>query len=94
MFNYVTVLKQLGGENKLRAMIGINSIGYDNDSKTVIFKFKGSRKANQVSITLNNNDLCDLDFFKGMRQVLVTKDIGCEELKTVFEKMTGLYLTI
>lgn len=65
-----TIIQQLGGSARLKAFIGAYHIFKDSEN-AVVFKFKGSRKANYVKITLNSMDLYDLEF---MTLVTLTPD--------------------
>jgi hypothetical protein len=58
------ILKQLGGGNRLKAMIGAKDIMSDNGGKTLVFKFpnKQRSKPNYIKITLTSADLYDLEF--------------------------------
>lgn len=91
-----TLIKQLGGVNKLSAMLGANTfIALDNG---VSFKFKNFSKANYVKITVNKNDLYELDFKKlrglNSKDVKVFKDVHVSDLKKEFTKFTGLDLSL
>ncbi len=57
-----TILRQLGGK-RLIVMTGAYDFLRDGDY-TLMFKFKGSKKANFVKITLNSLDLYDVEFLK------------------------------
>lgn len=96
-----TTAQQLGGYRMLEIMIGAKQFTYDS-AGTLRFKFKGSRKANFVEIKLNGLDLYDVKISK-----LVTKNYIIEEkvvkeftnvyndqLKSLFEETTGLYLSL
>ena len=97
-FNAETVFAQLGGKNKLKGMIGAKDFMKDDKTKSVMFKFKGSKKANYVKITLNQNDLYDLDFKKirgyNVKDALFVRDIQASDLKKTFENYTELYLSL
>jgi hypothetical protein len=87
------ILQQLGGQGKLVVMTGANNfIAFSNG---VSFKLK-SRKANYVKITLNGNDLYDIQFQKlfGMKSKIVAEynDIYFDQLIPIVEKETGMYL--
>lgn len=87
------ILQQLGGQGKLVVMTGANNfIAFSNG---VSFKLK-SRKANYVKITLNGNDLYDIQFQKlfGMKSKVVAEynDIYFDQLIPIVEKETGMYL--
>lgn len=83
-------LNQLGG-NKFIAMTG--STCY-SDNNTLVVKFKGSKVANIMYVTLNENDLYDVQIckYKAM-DVKVVKEVNgayAEMLKPIFENATGL----
>lgn len=87
------ILQQLGGQGKLVVMTGANNfVAFSNG---VSFKLK-SRKANYVKITLNGNDLYDIQFQKlfGMKSKVVAEynDIYFDQLIPIVEKETGMYL--
>lgn len=84
------ILNQLGG-NKFIAMTGATCY---SDGNTLVSKFKGSKVANIMYITLNENDLYDVKIckFKGM-SIKTVKEINgtyANTLKPLFEKTTGL----
>ncbi|WP_337446556.1 hypothetical protein [Bacillus cereus] len=98
-----TILQQMGGQNKLSAMISINHIGVginEAGNPYISFSFKGNPKITHCVITLNKMDLYDLDFIhihprsferKVFKEV---KDIYAENLKSTFENTTELYLSL
>ena len=51
------IAQQLGGANRLKAMIGAKNFFHDNDGNTLRFTFKMCSKAKLVKITLNGLDL-------------------------------------
>jgi hypothetical protein len=84
------ILNQLGG-NKFIAMTGATCY---SDGNTLVSKFKGSKVANIMYITLNENDLYDVKIckFKGM-DIKTVKEVNgayANMLKPLFEKTTGL----
>lgn len=98
-----TILQQMGGQNKLSAMIAINHIGVGINgagNPYISFSFKGNPKITHCVITLNKMDLYDLDFIhlhprSHERTVFKeVKDIYAESLKSTFENVTGLYLSL
>lgn len=97
MFDYRVVLQQLGGAGRLAAMVGAK-ITYDNKNQNVGIRFKGSTKANYVRITLNGKDLYDMEFLKirgtSFKTVQTYNDVYGDQLKELFEKFTGLYLSL
>lgn len=90
------VLVQLGGINKLQAMAGAKNFVKGKDFLS--FKFQGAKYVNYIKITLNSNDLYDLEFGKlsglNYKIVEVVEDVFCDELIRIFEQKTGLYLNL
>ncbi len=103
-----TILKQLGGQNRVQTMIGVKQFLSDNGGRTLILKFTNPKrnKPNFVKITLNGKDLYDIEFGRtgkkkdkqlgislpSYKVIKKTKDIYSDSLVDVFEKNTGLYL--
>ena len=87
-----TILQQLGG-NKFMAMTGATCYS-DNNGNTLITKFKGSRVANIMYITLNSLDTYDVKIakFKGLDIKPVKEVAGAYDdmLRDIFESTTGL----
>ena len=90
------ILSQLGG-NRFIAMTGACNLGHGVNSKGesyLSFKFKGSKKFNYCAISLNGNDLYDMQFIKMVkfdrRMVKDCPDNYNNEINHVFETMTGL----
>ena len=90
------ILEQLGGIRRLALMISVNNIASDNNSVT--FHFKGSKKVNKVKITLTHLDLYDLIFYQKIRgsvevkEVKTYEEIYADQLISIFEEFTSLYL--
>lgn len=88
------ILNQLGG-NKFIAMTGATCY---SDGNTLVSKFKGSKVANIMYVTLNENDLYDVQIckFKGLDVNVIseTLNVYAEMLKSIFEKETGLRASI
>lgn len=94
-----TILQQLGGGGRLKAMIGANNMFSTCDGYVALqFKFKGSRKWNFVKIVLNAMDTYDITFYN-----LGKYDIKAEQtfegyyadmMKDLFEEQTGLALSL
>jgi len=91
-----TILQQMGGVNKIKAMTGACNFGASDN--LVSFKFKMCKKANYVRITLNSMDLYDVEFIKiwGTKITIVKTYNGIydDQLKSIFEDYTGLYLSL
>ena len=85
-----TILNQLGG-NKFIAMTGAACY---SDGNTLVAKFKGSKVANIMYVTLNDADLYDVKIckFKGF-DVKLVKEVNnayADMLIAIFENTTGL----
>ncbi|MEX3914424.1 hypothetical protein AB4672_21865 [Bacillus paralicheniformis] len=93
-----TILQQLGGANKLSAMLGAKNFSFDEEDVT--FSFQGCSKANMLKISLNGKDLYDVEFFKYNQRscqcpvVESYRNVPVENLKGVIETYTGLYLSL
>lgn len=92
-----TILDQFGGLGRLQIMIGAH---YFSDlGNGVSFAFKGVRKANRISVTLDADDTYTVEIGKLSRSYKYTvslkvSDIYAEQLKTIFEEHTGLLLSL
>lgn len=83
-------LNQLGG-NRFIAMTG--AVCYQ-DNNTLVVKFKGSKIANIMYVTLNDADLYDVKIckFRGL-DLKVVKEVQnayAEMLRSIFEQTTKL----
>ena len=93
------IKKQMGG-GRLEVMIGAYNFAAKRDGNYLTFRFRGSRKFNMVTITLNAMDTYDIEFQKyspsKFTVTTVEKFDGAygDMLVSVFEKTTGLYLSI
>ena len=90
-----TILEQLGGSGRLRMFTGANNfVALKNG---VTFKIK-NRKVNFIKITLNSLDLYDVYFYKlaagNLKLISEHNDIYFDELIPLFEKQTGMYLSL
>lgn len=91
-----TIALQLGGAFRLKLFIGAYHILSCDNNQALSFRFVGSTVANYVKITLTTSDLYDIEF----KQVvdLEVKDAGeykgvyCDQLVSLFEDHTGLFL--
>jgi len=86
------ILAQLGGR-KFIAMTG--AVCYSNNNgKTLIVKFKGSKVANIMYVTLNEMDTYDVQIckYRGMevKTVKEVKGAYADMLKNIFEATTFL----
>ena len=94
-----TTLNQLGGGNRLSAMIGAKHFMSHEDG-TLSFKFKGNRKMNYIRITLDASDTYTMSFQKfspskgTVKVILEVSMVYNDQLKAVFEQETELYLSL
>jgi len=90
-----TILMQMGGTGRLNTMVGANN--YISHGDGVSFRFKGSKHSNYLKVTLNVLDTYDMEFGKvwGTKYTVKKEYDGVffDQLKELFEKTTGLYLT-
>lgn len=86
------IVRQLGGFGRLRAMVGAKIFKLENG---ISIKFKGSRKMDSLQIIYNYAlDSYDLTFYKGFNVVEKFSDVYCDNLISIFETTTGLYLSL
>ena len=99
MFDAQTVINQLGGAGRLKAMIGAKNFVQSQNENWVQFQFMSGakNKANRIRITLRN-DLYDIDFFVVRKGEKKTKQefpgIYNDQLVSIFEDSTSLYLSL
>ena len=88
----------MGGSRHLSMMIGANNFVAETDGNYLTFRFKGSRKYNMVTITLNALDTYDIEFqkYSPSKFTVTTVDVFsgayADMLIDVFEDATGLFL--
>ena len=93
-----TIVQQMGGAGKLRAMIGAHT--YVGSDTGLQFQFKGCRTANKVQITLGGLDLYKMEIFQlrsggtEAREVYSEDMLYFDMLIPEFEKATGLCLSL
>jgi len=93
------ILEQLGGTNRLQAMISARCVIDDtSEDGGVTIHFKGCQKANCVVITLRATDLYDVTFWKitntKTKELDTFTNIYASELRHCIENYTGLYLSL
>ena len=92
------IIKQLGGERRLWAMVSAKFFVATHYGLT--FQFGGSRKANKCRITLDPDDLYTVEFWKVNARKATAEKVqeypgtGAEELKQIFTLFTGLDLNL
>lgn len=95
-----TLIQQLGGMGKLRAMVGASDFVRTsrNGYPALTFRFKGSRSLNVVTITLDPSDTYSLAFGRIVKYDVkpgpTFSDVYAEQLRPTFERATGLYLSL
>jgi len=93
------ILQQLGGAGRLKCMIGAKDFSYSSGDTYLSFKFmKGDLGINYLKIRLNAMDTYDLEFGKIVKHnytvIKTYDDIYCDQLKSIFEETTKLYLSL
>jgi len=91
-----TILAQLGGASRVSAMTGAKS--FLAGKSELAFRFSASKSANYVSIKLDADDTYSVEFLKtrGVKFSIVKKSVNvyAQDLPSLFEEVTGLYLTL
>lgn len=97
-FDYRQAIQHLGGAGALKVMLNARDLVYSEKEGFLRFKFSGNSKANLARISLNGKDLYDVALLRQRAGVVVEvvaeKDIYAEDLKAVFERLSGLRLGI
>jgi len=88
------ILKQMGGFGRLKAMIGAKNFSKTADSLTFQWPSKQRSTGNALKVTLKGDDTYDMEFFNGPKSVKKYDGVYNDQLKSIFEKQTGLYLTM
>lgn len=95
-----TILKQMGGGGRLRAMIGMHSqVALDSGLQ---FSFKGCRAYNKCRVTYNyGSDTYTFALYQLSRKYpgkvnreFVLEDVYCDMLVDLFQDETGLRLSL
>ena len=94
-----TIIRQLGGWQRLKMMIGASSQEVVSESTEcrggVSFKFKGSPTFDKVTIRLNYLDYYDMSFDKsGVQETDSITNVHVADMMDWFESKTGLFLTL
>jgi len=96
--NAECIFDQMGGTGRLSVMLGATGFTYCCDNAYVLFKFKMCKTFNYIKITLNSMDLYEIEFGKiwgaNIKNVTKFDGIYADQLKPLFEKETGLYLSL
>ena len=92
------IIQQLGGQGRLRAMLGAKNFVASPNS--VSFQFPNPQRTlpNHIKITLNGLDLYDIEFGRTKKYEVISKvskkDIYAESMKEVIENTIQLYLSL
>lgn len=93
-----TILHQLGGPGRLRAMLGIKSFQMGPSELSFRFPQRQRSKPNHVEVKLTPRDLYCVTFYRidglNSKKLNTIDDVYCEMLKTTIEKEIGLYLSL
>jgi hypothetical protein len=91
-----TILQQMRGMGRLKCMLG--AYNFADHGNGVSFRFKGSKVANYIKVTLDADDTYSFELGKIWgHQYKVKKSydsIYCDQLVEIFERDTGLYLSL
>lgn len=94
-----TIIQQLGHSTaRMGLMIGAHTFTAGENNVTFKFKARAKNGSNCVRITLNPSDTYTVEFISLRGMSIKTKGSNegmyAEDLKTLFERETGLYLSI
>lgn len=97
-----TILAQLGGMGRLRAMLGAHSFTGGKDRLTFKFKAKAQNGINAIVVILDSHDTYTVEFWawktrngmKNFERAGCVDDVYCDRLRSVIETMTGLRLSL
>lgn len=92
------IIKQIGGTGRLSAMINAKDFLAHQDGLSFKWTAKSRNKSNYIKIVLNGNDLYDITFgyTRGLNYTVRSehKDVYFDELISLFERETGLFLSL
>jgi len=92
-----TIAEQMGGNRRLRAMLGAQLTALNN-GLGIKWPNKKRSKGNYVEITLRGDDTYDMEFFnvstRTRKSVKTYRGVYFDQLVEIFEKQTGWYLRI
>lgn len=96
------ILQQMGGTNRLVAMVGANgftygSIDYNGFTQPfVLFKFKMNPKMKSLRVIYEEGKDTYVMQFLGRTGKVIKEfgDVYCDDLMDIFEETTGLYLRL
>jgi len=90
-----TIVDQLGGHGRLRAMVGADYFLELSSGVSFTFKNRHASKGSHVTVSLRSDDTYDMDFYR-ITGALVKRYEGvyADRLVEIFEAQTGLYLRL
>lgn len=93
-----TILKQIGGHNRLKLMIGANNFQFDQSNLTFRYMKADRNNSNYVDIKLMESDTYTLTFWniRGHKCKIVQtiEGVYADNLASIFSDATGLDLAI
>lgn len=94
-----TIVQQFGGYGKLKAMLGARDFVYGKNYLTFKFPNKKRNAPNCIKIEyILGKDLYNLEFKRisklDVKDIKSVDDVYADQLKPIFEKETGLYLSL
>ena len=93
-----TIINQLGGAGRLKAMVNARNFGKTADENGLVFRFSGSKLMNYIKIKLNVNDLYNIEYYKvwgvKIKTVMTEEDVYGEDLIRFISETTGLDLAL
>jgi len=94
-----TILEQMGGMNRIRAMTGAYNFLDGGDSVSFLFPNRKRSRGNSVMVTYDRgSDTYTMEFFnvsiKGAKKVKSVSGVYADQLISIFSKQTGLDLKL
>lgn len=93
----MTILNQLGGFNRLNAMVGLKDVTAIENGVSFKIKYRGAA-ANYVKIQLNGLDLYDVEIgnIRGSSYKVVTRESNyyADMLKSLVQRTCKVYLSL
>ena len=89
-----TIAMQMGGTGRIRAMTGAREFIATENGLQVKFPNPQRARGTCIVVTLTPADTSHVAFYNGFKQVAEYGDVYAENLVAIFERQTGLYLTL
>jgi len=87
------ILEQMGGRGRLNAMVAAHNL-VATDEGELSFSFELCKECNSVRVKLNWMDLYDMTFYQDGEVLKTIEGLQWDQLRPVFEEVTGLRLWI